>query len=651
MQWISWKDLACFSQPDSGSTTVRLCRRLLDAALQTDSTIAALSVQLPDVASEFGAQWTAFLQRTPHWHIEAKFGHRAPQALPYTLFDEALDREACGLVTEDETSMMILPVTAELTGCALVLSGTHLSQDLQSAAAISQALEMSLRFSLQKQRALAEAARLEAALDLATIFTEAEETEVLLELIAEKTKDYLDCDRTTIFLWERQQKQLVGCPALGLGEAGLRIPDNEGIAGQTVQTGEIIRVDDAYADSRFHQAIDKQSGYQTKSLLCVPLRDAKQKMIGAFEGINKHNRPFDEYDEQSLTLFAAQAATALTKLRQHQQLVRTQQQLRDQVTQGVQIVGNSPAITALRSTISRLAATDLPVLVLGESGTGKEIAAQSLHHQGPRANHPFVAVNCAALTESLLESELFGHEAGAFTDARESRSGKFELAEGGTLFLDEIADMSPGGQAKLLRVLEERVITRVGGSQPRTINVRIIAATNAQLAQAVREKQFREDLYYRLSVVTLELPPLREHPEDILMMAEFFLNQFAAEAHRPALRMSAEARRRLQSHHWPGNVRELRNMMERVAFLCPGERVESDDLAFIMSPAQEPAAYLSPELGLDKATRQFQTEFIRRAIKLAGGNMSEAARRIGVHRSNLYRKMRQLDMKEVAGSP
>jgi len=400
IQWISWKELAWFSQPDSGSTMVRLCQRLLDTAVQTDSTTAALTVQLPDIASEFGAQWTAFLQRTPQWHTVSKFGHRTPHALPHTMFDEALDREACGLLSESETSMMVLPVSAELTGCVLVMSGTHLSQDLKSAAAISQALEMSLRFSRQKQRAMAEAARLEAALNMATIFTEAEETEVLLELIAEKTKKYLDCDRTTIFLWERQQKQLVGCPALGLDETGLRIPDNEGIAGQTVQTGEIIRVDDAYADPRFHQDIDKQSGYQTTSLLCVPLRDGKQKMIGAFEAINKRNRPFDEYDEQSLTLFAAQAATALTKLRQHQQLIRTQKQLQDQVTQGVQIVGNSPAITALRSTINRLAATDLPVLVLGESGTGKEIAAQSLHHQGPRANHPFVAVNCAALTES-----------------------------------------------------------------------------------------------------------------------------------------------------------------------------------------------------------------------------------------------------------
>ena len=168
------------------------------------------------------------------------------------------------------------------------------------------------------------------------------------------------------------------------------------------------------------------------------------------------------------------------------------------------------------------------MLILGESGTGKEVVAQSLHYHGPRRDHPFVAVNCAAVTETLLESELFGHEKGAFTDAREARQGKFELAEGGTLFLDEIGDMSAGGQAKLLRVLEQKVITRVGGSQPIRINVRVVAATNVNLAQAVREKKFREDLYYRLSVVALELPPLRDRPEDILPLADHFLELFCA---------------------------------------------------------------------------------------------------------------------------
>ncbi|MCA9056430.1 MAG: sigma-54-dependent Fis family transcriptional regulator, partial [Planctomycetaceae bacterium] len=303
------------------------------------------------------------------------------------------------------------------------------------------------------------------------------------------------------------------------------------------------------------------------------------------------------------------------------------------------------AMIALRGTISRLAATDLPVLILGESGSGKEVAAQALHYQGPRASHPFIAVNCAALTETLLESELFGHEKGAFTDAHQMRPGKFELAEGGTLFLDEIGDMSPGGQAKLLRVLEQKVITRVGGSQAIPTNVRVIAATNSNLAVAVREKKFRQDLYYRLSVVTVDLPPLRERPEDVLPLARYFLGQFCRQAKRPLLDLSMDARRRLQAHAWPGNVRELRNLMERVAFLTRGDVIDVDDLAFILAPQQD-AEFdeLGEGIGLSDATDRFQQDYIRRAVKRVQGNMSEAARLLGLHRSNLYRKMRQLGM-------
>ena len=258
-----------------------------------------------------------------------------------------------------------------------------------------------------------------------------------------------------------------------------------------------------------------------------------------------------------------------------------------------------------------------------------------------------VAVNCAALTESLLESELFGHERGAFTDAREMRQGKFELADGGTLFLDEIGDMSPGGQAKLLRVLEQKVITRVGGSQQIPVDVRIVAATNANLSEAVRARRFREDLYYRLGVVTLDLPPLRERPEDILLLAEFFLKKFSLQARRQVLQLSPDARRRLQAHPWPGNVRELRNLMERLAFLCARERVEADDLAFMLSPDSDSGCLPALDLGLENATRVFQRDYIRRVIRHAGGNVTGAAETLQLHRSNLYRKMKQLDMTEA----
>ncbi len=460
----------------------------------------------------------------------------------------------------------------------------------------------------------------------------------------------LDCDRSRIFIRDRDRDEVEARPALGVKGASLRLPAREGIVGETLRTGRAIRVDDAYDDPRFNQDVDRRSGYRTRNLICVPLKDADGRIIGAFEGINRNgDQPFSDDDVECLQELGTQAAVALRNLQERNLLHRSHSQLAEQVTNGVSIVGESAAIVALRDTVRRLGSTDLPVLVLGESGTGKEVVAQSLHYGGTRADCPFVPVNCAALADSLLESELFGHERGAFTDAREMRQGKFEVADGGTLFLDEIGDMSLNGQAKLLRVLEQKVITRVGGSQPIPVNVRIVAATNANLGEAVRARKFREDLYYRLSVVTLDLPPLRERPEDILPLAEFFLKRFAAQARRPQMQFSSEARRRLQAHAWPGNIRELRNLMERLAFLAQSERIESEDLAFILSPDAGGASRLALDLGLDQATREFQRDFIRRSIRQVNDNMTDAAKLLGLHRSNLYRNMKQLEMKEVGG--
>jgi transcriptional regulator with GAF, ATPase, and Fis domain len=473
------------------------------------------------------------------------------------------------------------------------------------------------------------------------------EMEALLERVAQDATHLLECDRASIFLWDKEQKELVARPALGIDGGSLRIPDKLGVVGEALHSRKPVWVADAYADSRFSQKVDRATGYRTRNLLCVPMLGANREPIGVFEVINKHSGAFEDDDLDILQELASPVAAALENTRERELLLRSNRVLTEQVTRGSTIIGESPAISAMRSTIARLANTDLPVLILGESGTGKEVASQALHYQGPRAERPFIAVNCAALPETLLESELFGHEKGAFTDAHEMRRGKFELAEGGTIFLDEIGDMSPGGQARLLRVLEQKVITRVGGSQVIPINVRVIAATNARLAESVRQKKFREDLYFRLNVVTLDLPPLRERPDDVIPLAEHFLSQFSLQARRPKLHLSAEARRRLQAHHWPGNIRELRNLMERVAFLAPADRVEAEDLAFILSPGREQFEELSDDQGLSEATNHFQQQFIRRAIRRVRGNMSEAAKILGLHRSNLYRKMRQLGMNEA----
>jgi Nif-specific regulatory protein len=309
---------------------------------------------------------------------------------------------------------------------------------------------------------------------------------------------------------------------------------------------------------------------------------------------------------------------------------------------------------AVRQMTSRVAATDLAVMILGENGTGKEVIAKSVHLQSARRAQPFVAVNCAAIAETLLESELFGHEKGAFTDAIASRAGKFELASGGTLFLDEIGDMSLNGQSKLLRVLEEKTVVRVGGSTPISTDVRVIAATNQNLVDLVSKKLFREDLFFRLNVVTLRLPPLRERGPDILELAEFFLDGFCGKIRRNRPHWSDAAKQKMLQYHWPGNVRELRNMMERLAYLQVGDEVQATDLDFILQRptnssstpgrSNDSASAIDIDKSLADVTDEFQTQVIQAHINAAAGNISAAAQSLGLHRSNLYRKMRQLGM-------
>ena len=335
---------------------------------------------------------------------------------------------------------------------------------------------------------------------------------------------------------------------------------------------------------------------------------------------------------------------ALENAQDRQELLSRSRQMADQAAQQVRLIGESPKIEALRSIIRRIADTELAVLILGENGTGKEVVAQSIHYLSGRRDKPFVAINCAAIPDTLAESELFGHEKGAFTDASETRPGKFELAAGGTLFLDEIGDLSLSGQSKLLRVLEERVLVRVGGAMPIHTDARVLAATNQNLPDMVRQKRFREDLYYRLNVVTLEMPPLRDRPEDIPILAEHFLTDFCRKARRQVPGLTPAARHRLQTHAWPGNVRELRNLMERLAYLTTEDRIDAEDLAFILSPRAAAVALADFSQPLSEATAKFQIDYIHRAVERSSGNMSQAAAELGLHRSNLYRKMRQLGM-------
>ncbi len=319
-----------------------------------------------------------------------------------------------------------------------------------------------------------------------------------------------------------------------------------------------------------------------------------------------------------------------------------------------QIIGRSPAMRRLFETIDKIADTDITVLIRGESGTGKELVANALHYRSPRRAKPMVKMNCAALSRELVESELFGHERGAFTGAIARREGKFEAADGGTLFLDEVGDMPLETQAKLLRAIQEKEFERVGGNQAIKVDVRLIAATNQDLEAAVHAGRFREDLYYRLRVVELVIPPLHDRREDIPLLIEHFLKEAAARFRREVKLLDADALRACMNHHWKGNVRELRSAVEQALLLAPGAEISAADLFGGSSePAPPQASHDAQTLSFRAAKEQvvqtFERDFLLQALRRHGGNISKAAEEIGMYRQNFQQKMRELGIKAAEG--
>jgi len=317
--------------------------------------------------------------------------------------------------------------------------------------------------------------------------------------------------------------------------------------------------------------------------------------------------------------------------------------LRAKVDAQHQMIGESYVMVKLREQVAMAAPTNGRVLIFGENGTGKELVARNIHAMSRRRNNPFVEVNCAAIPEELIESELFGHVRGAFTGAVADRRGKFEGAHGGTIFLDEIGDMSLKTQAKVLRVLQEQVMEAVGGSTQIRVDVRVLAATNKDLPVEIRAGRFREDLYFRLNVLPIFVPPLRERVEDVPLLADHFMAMLAREYGRRSKAFDADALVALQRYRWPGNVRELRNLVERLMIMVPGDRVSSRDLTFLEqgTASESPVATRPPAMApLHHARDEFEKQYILRALANQQGNMSRTAEVLGVERSNLYRKMR-----------
>jgi transcriptional regulator with GAF, ATPase, and Fis domain len=308
------------------------------------------------------------------------------------------------------------------------------------------------------------------------------------------------------------------------------------------------------------------------------------------------------------------------------------------------MVGESQAMRDVLQFISKVAPTDSTVLLAGESGTGKELVARAIHQNSKRANKPFMAVNCAALAESLLESELFGHEKGSFTGALALKKGRLEIADGGTVFLDEIGELSLPLQVKLLRVLQEREFERVGGTRTIKVDIRLITATNKNLEEAVSAGTFRQDLYYRLNVVSMEMPPLRERQDDIPLLANYFAAKYGEKCNRRITGISAEAQSRLLSYDWPGNVRELENAIERAVVLGTTDRLLLEDLPESVLES-EPAA-TTPGTKYHDAVAQTKKQIILNAMQQAKGNYTEAAKLLGVHANYLHRLIRNLNLKD-----
>jgi len=388
--------------------------------------------------------------------------------------------------------------------------------------------------------------------------------------------------------------------------------------------------------------VESIASSNVRSVLCVPIQILGKILGVIYAATSDSTSPFDNDHLQFLTAVASIAAVAINNVRQMEFLKGENQRLSKEIELNHSMVGESSAMRQVYQIVSKVAPANSTVLISGESGTGKELVARAIHANSPRADNPFIAINCAAIPETLLESELFGSEKGAYTGAPQ-RKGKLEIAEGGTILLDEIGELPLALQAKLLRVLQERVFERLGGTRSIPVNVRWLAATNRDLRQAIQARTFREDLYFRLQVITIRLPPLRERREDIPLLCGYFAHKYSKLCGRHVKGISPEAKARLVHYDWPGNVRELENTMERAIVMGSGDYVLPEDL-------NENLTEIGPPPGVDTAmyhqlVKEAKQRIVRSALNAHSGNVSDAARQLGIHPNNLHRLIRNLGIK------
>ncbi|MFP4040453.1 MAG: sigma-54 interaction domain-containing protein [Desulfosudaceae bacterium] len=410
----------------------------------------------------------------------------------------------------------------------------------------------------------------------------------------------------------------------------------EGIVGEVIRTGQPVEVPRISAEPRFLNRMTSRTntGNQEFSFICVPIKKGRQ-VIGALSVDKPYSPRYSLAEGRKLlavvATMIAQHVINLENIRiEKEKLEDENKRLQDELERKygfTSIIGNSNKMREVFQMVSRVCRSNATVILRGESGTGKELVANAIHYNSNRSDRPFVKVNCAAIPENLIESELFGHEKGAFTGAVRQTRGKFEVAHKGTLFLDEIGSMNLDAQAKLLRVLQEKEFERVGSHQPIKTDVRVVAATNKNLEAAVEEKLFREDLYYRLCVFPVYLPPLRERKTDISLLAEFFLDKYARENNRKIKRLSTPAIDMLMNYHWPGNVRELENCIERAVLMCDGGVLHSYHLPPTLQTGEQSDTL--PSRTLDEAVAAVEQESLIDALKNTRGNISQAAEMLG----------------------
>ncbi len=469
------------------------------------------------------------------------------------------------------------------------------------------------------------------------------DADALLEILLDEAVALTGADRGLVLVL--QEGELVVRAARNVSGqtlANARHGLSDTVLGKVLRSGQPLLVQNALADPEF-SASASVVDLQLSSILCVPLGDAPPPFGLLYLGTDRFRGGFDAQVLDLLTIFAAQASLLLQNALLLDELRLDVRELRDQLQQHRygELVGACEGMRDVYRRVDKVAPTDITVLLEGETGTGKELIAREIHRRSPRADGPFVSLNCGAIPETLLEAELFGHARGAFTGAVANRPGRFQAASGGTLFLDELGEMSPSLQVKLLRALEEKQVTRLGDTRPEAVDLRVVAATHRDLSDEVRRGNFREDLYYRLNTLSVRLPPLRDRGDDLLVLARYFLGMFASEYKSRARGFSPQALAALRKYAWPGNVRELRNRIQRAVVLAERALLRPEDLELSADDA-------SPVLPLAQAREDFQRRYIEQILARNGGNRTRAARELGVDPRTVFRF---LEKQEAEGHP